>query len=328
MWKSLFRHSAAFLLMAAAISAQSPAFEVATIKPAPPLDAATMKMAASGQLRVGMSIDAGRVDIGMLSLADLIRVAYRIKPYQLTGPDRMPAQRWNIQAKIPEGASVDKVPEMLQALLEDRFQLKIHRSNADHPIYALVVGKNGTKLKPADPDPAPADKAADAPAPPAGKGEMVLGSGDGQMRIKQNADGRGSTITNAKLGQVKVSMAEAGAMRMEFSKMKMADLADMLAPFADRPVLDMTDLPGSYQVSLELSIQDMMRVAQAAGAGFGLPAGPAPAGNPSQSPADAASTPANSVFTAVQQLGLRLDPRKAPVEMIVVDHLEKTPTEN
>ena len=66
----------------------APSFEVGTIKPAAPLDPAKM---AAGQLHVGMKTDAGRVDIGFFSLSDLIRTAYRIKPYQLKGPDWLSA---------------------------------------------------------------------------------------------------------------------------------------------------------------------------------------------------------------------------------------------
>src|SRR5437867_4111386 len=99
-----------FLLMLAAGAAfgQAPAFEVATIKPAAPLDPARI---ASGQMRVGMTITAARVDIGFLSLSDLIRTAYRLKPYQISGPNWMATERFDVQAKLPEGANREQVPE-------------------------------------------------------------------------------------------------------------------------------------------------------------------------------------------------------------------------
>ncbi len=308
--------------------AAAPAFEVATIKPAPPLDPSKI---ATGQLHLGMSTDAGRVDIGFLSLSDLIRTAYRVKPYQLSGPGWMSEQRWDIQATIPEGASADQVPEMLQALLADRFKLTIHRSTTEHSIYALIVGKNGSKLKEAAPDPAPAAAAADGqPAKSPAKGELVIGAGENQVRVTRDPAGRGANVSSPKFGQMKVSMGDAGAMRMEFSKMKMADLVDILTPFVDRPVLDMTELKGSYQVGLDLTLEDMMKVARSAGMGAGVPVAqfPVPGATVSGSPLNAASTPSGSVFSAIEKLGLKLDPRKAAVEMIVVDHLEKTPTEN
>jgi uncharacterized protein (TIGR03435 family) len=326
---------AAAVFTAGALFAQAPAakpaFEVASIKPAPPLDAAKMM---GGQIHIGMNVDGARVDIGFLSLSDLIRVAYGIKPYQLEGPDWMSGQRWDILAKMPEGATKDQVPEMLQALLAERFKLAVRHATTEHSIYALVVGKNGAKLKPAEPDPAPAPAAAAAPgetppaAAPAGRGEVVMGRGENQVRITQNAGGRGATVRNAKFGQMKITRGDSGGMRMEFSKMKISDLADMLSPFLDRPVIDMTGLSGSYQVALELTMEDMMRVARASGMGMGMGMiGPAGGGDASH-PADAASTPSGSIFAAIQQLGLKLDSRKAPVEMIVVEHLEKTPTEN
>lgn len=133
---------------------------------------------------------------------------------------------------------------------------------------------------------------------------------------------------------MKVSMGEGGRMRMEFARLGMPALADMLSRFADKPVLDMTDLKGNYQVTLDLSMDEMRNVARAMSSQMGLPSGPMGGGREGgglggASPADAASTPGgSSVLGAVQQLGLKLDARKLPVDTIVVDHLEKTPTEN
>src|SRR3954469_25058447 len=101
----------------AAAPAAKPQFEVATIKVAPPLNPA---MVAAGKLHVGMKVDAARVDIGFLSLNDLIMLAYKVKQHQLTGPEWMKNQRFDILAKMPEGATKEQVPEMLQGLLADR----------------------------------------------------------------------------------------------------------------------------------------------------------------------------------------------------------------
>jgi len=109
----------------------------------------------------------------------------------------------------------------------------------------------------------------------------------------------------------------------------MAAFAELLTRFVDRPVLDMTEMKGSYQVALDLPMQDLMAVARAQGVmggAFGGPGGGAPGANTA---VPAASDPSGSaIFSAVQKLGLKLDGRKAVVETIVVDHLEKTPTEN
>jgi uncharacterized protein (TIGR03435 family) len=91
----------------------------------------------------------------------------------------------------------------------------------------------------------------------------------------------------------------------------------------DRPIVDMTELKGNYDVAFEVSRQELLNLARAAGANV-----PASAPDASATPADAASDPGNSIFTAIQSLGLKLEPRKAPILMIVVDQVEKMPTDN
>ena len=123
-------------------------------------------------------------------------------------------------------------------------------------------------------------------------------------------------------------------MRFEMSRMTMPALAEMLTPFLGRPVADGTGLKGIYQITLDLPFDAMLRVIQDLGGGANLPGGfggfpggvgGAPgAGNPG-----AASDPAaSSVFQSVQQLGLKLQSGKVPVDTIVIDHLDKAPTEN
>src|SRR5438093_301996 len=104
-------------LGAAAAFGQQPVFEVASIRSAEQI---TPQMIAAGKLHVGMKIDAGRIDIGFASLRELITQAYEVKPFQVTAPDWMTTQRFDILAKIPEGATKEQVPAMLRALLEDR----------------------------------------------------------------------------------------------------------------------------------------------------------------------------------------------------------------
>ena len=106
----------------------------------------------------------------------------------------------------------------------------------------------------------------------------------------------------------------------------MAAFADTLSRFFDRPVVDLTELKGTYQVALDLSMEDLRNAARTMGImGPGMGAGR----DGARPPADAASDPAGlSIFAAVQQLGLKLDPRKVPIDFVVIDHLEKAPTEN
>src|SRR5262249_55092765 len=116
----------------------------------------------SGQFRIGSRINGTSLDFEFVSLADLLSYAYRVKSFQVTGPDWMAQTRWNIQARLPEGSSKDQAPEMMQALLADRFKLTVHRDKRPQPVYELVVAKGGPKLEPAvaSEDAAPEDSGA------------------------------------------------------------------------------------------------------------------------------------------------------------------------
>ena len=338
--------AAAAFAQTAAPSGAPLAFEVASIKAAPPLDIMAI---ASGKAHIGMSVDKARVDIGSMPLLQLVCLAYKVKPYQIAGnPDWMTAglnaPRFDILAKMPEGANKDQVPEMLQTLLAERFKLTLHHEKRDTPVYALVVGKGGPKLKEAPPDTPSAPVAADTPgatgsstsgpsdssassssqpAAPA-KGEMSFGSGDNKVTMKQSNGGM--VINSKETGPMRMMPGENGAWRLEGEKMTMEMLTAMLSQYLDRPVVDLTELEGKYQVALELSMDTLMAVARKAGVNMGMPGMP---GGKSTSPADAASDPTgSSLFTSVQQLGLKLDPRKLPYDYIVIDHAEKAPTEN
>lgn len=311
-------------LCSSRVSAQSQSltapveFEVASIKPSGDLAAS---FAAGKMPHMGMKIDNSQVDIGAFTLTQLISAAYKVKAFQITGPDWMKTTRFDIIAKIPDGVSKDQVPEMLRALLEERFKLTVHRDNRELPAYGLMVGKNGTKLTPSPPDP-PEDT-----SQPAGKNEAVMDTPDGQVRVKSTGRGLNGTteITGGRDGTVKMSMAN-GTMHLESSKMSMAALAERLTPFLDHPVVDMTEMKGTYVVSLDLSIEDMMAAARASGMGAAIPGAREGA---STDAVPVASDPAgSSIFSSVQKLGLRLERQKVPFELIVVDHLEKVPTEN
>jgi uncharacterized protein (TIGR03435 family) len=115
---------------------------------------------------------------------------------------------------------------------------------------------------------------------------------------------------------------EGKGMHFELEKMGMDQLVEFLSRFVERPVVDMTELKGNYQVALDLSMDDMRNVARSAG--VAIPGG---GGDPGKVGADA-SDPSGSIYSSLAQLGLKLESRKAPVEIIVVDHVEKMPTEN
>ncbi len=248
--KSVSRVLGALLTAVAALG--QTAFEVASIKPAPPI---TPEQILARTAHIGMKVDGARVDMGSASLTALILQAYHVEAYQIAGPDWLATYRqtFDILAKMPEGAARDQIPGMVKALLADRFKLAVHRESREYQVYALVVGKNGTKLKQAPPD--------------AGLTFRTSLNPDGAIHSQQ-------TVT-------------------------MGLFAEFLTPYVGRPVVDMTEMKGPYQIGMDVARQS--RTDPAFGAEY---------------------------FAAVEQLGLKLDPQKMPRESIVIDHMEKTPTEN
>jgi uncharacterized protein (TIGR03435 family) len=258
------------------------------------------------------------VDIGYFTVMQLICEAYKLKPYQVTGPDwlkNLQGQHFDVVATMPAGATKEQVPQMLQTLLADRFKLVVHNESKDANVYALVVAKGGLKIKESAPPPPPSEEDAAKPA----------STGSNSVAIKTT--GNGATISTGTGETQKMSMGPDGkTMRLEISNVTLSKLAEGLAPMLDLPIVDMTGTTGRYDVVLDLSMQDMMNAARAAGAN--VPA-PPPSAAASGNPADAASDPGGgSIFAAVQSLGLKLEKRKVPLTGIAVDKVEKMPTDN
>ncbi len=247
-----------------------PKFEVASIKPSDPNPQNTMF--------VGMSADGSMVNYTNITLLDCIRGAYRVRDFQITGPDWMTKSRFVISAKLPPNASADQIPEMLQALLADRFKLEIRREMKEQNVYVLSVGKGGAKLKPSE-------------AKPDDNAPKALGP-DGKPRA--------SMMFGIRPGGIFITAPSAS----------LASLAGLMSRFTARPVVDVTGIEGDYDFSLFFAPEINNSP---------LTVPPVPDGTIDSTP---------SLFDAVQQYGLRLDARKAPIEMIVVAHLEKTPIEN
>jgi len=136
--------AASICVMTSSGLAGQSAFEVASIKLSPPQP--------PGHTSTRMSIDNGRLNYTNVSLKDVIGKAHLVQSYQITGPDWIETERFDIAAKIPAEAARDQIPVMLQALLADRFGLTIHRETKELPVYALTPAKNGSKLKAAESD--------------------------------------------------------------------------------------------------------------------------------------------------------------------------------
>jgi uncharacterized protein (TIGR03435 family) len=291
---------------AVAFSQTAPAFEVASIKKAEPLN---VNAVMSGQMKLGMTMDAAMVNITGLSLAEMIRMAYKVKSFQVSGPEWLGVQRFDISAKMPAGANRDQALEMLQVLLADRFKLTLHRSTTEQQAYALVIAKGGLKLKESPPDSAEPGSDGTAPSPADG-GQVV--------RANVTSNTQGVVTSSGPNGNVQMFPSQTG-MRLELTKMTAAGMVEILGRFVDRPIVDMTELKGKYDLTLEVGLEDMMTLARASGMAVQLP---------QAAGAGAAEPGSSSVFAAIQQYGLKLDARKAPIELLVIDHVEKDPTEN
>jgi len=235
-------------------AAAPPAFEVASVKPN-----LSGRAGGEGSERETIASSPGSLMMRNVSLRTGIQWAYGVRGHQVSGPDWIASERYDIVAKTSGPASEDQMRRMLQTLLADRFQLALHRETKLLPVYALVTGKRGAKL--------------------------------------QTASGQGNSSMRPAFGG------------LEFRNYSMSDLAERLSsrPFGvDRPVLDQTGLHGLFDFTMKLAGND----AELKHTLEGMERGGAD-------------------FTAfLEQLGLKLQPQKGPVEVLVIDRVEKVPVEN
>jgi uncharacterized protein (TIGR03435 family) len=315
----------------AAPATQAPAsanltFDVASVH-AVDMSQVQEAMKAGKMPKVGLQIDGLRAEYNFMSLQDLIAIAYKVKTYQISGPDWL-AQgqsqaRFNIAATMPEGAAKDDTPAMLQALLQERFKLVAHLATQDQPVLALVMGKAGPKMKDASGPAQPIDLTAELKP-----NQMKMDLGDGPMIITRSADGSSTMNMGEKGSFVQRIDMQAKVVHIEADHLTMDGFADLLNRIMGiggpgPQVVNMTGLAGNYQLSMELNLADLMAAAKTQGAG-GPDAGGAATTTEASDPGGAGST----VYAAVQKDGLKLERRKAPVQQLVVDHVEKTPTDN
>ena len=266
-------------------------FEVASIKP-------TTEQPPAAGVTAGLHVDGSQVRYSSFSLKDYIAFAYTMKLYQVTGPEWLGSQRFEIAAKLPDGGNISQVPEMLQNLLADKFALKLHRDNKDFPVYALEIAKGGLKMKESEPD---ADsRTTDKPS------------------INVAATGSAAGVSLNLGGGSYYSFSNN---RLEGKKLAMQQFVDVLGRFMDRPVVNMTGLTGRYDFVLDVSPEDYtaMLIRSAITAGVTMP--------PQALRALDFST-GDSLTNALEKVGLTLTARKAPLEILVIDSMQKMPTNN
>ena len=243
-----------------------------------------------------------------MTLASLISYAYGVESYQVTGPEWTETERYDIEAKFPEGADKKDARRMLQALLKERFGLAFHIEKRELEGYALVVGKNGEKLRPSPPDPVNPETDASLKTE-----DSSVGDGRAKSNITRNPDGS-STLDMGKRGIQTVKFdQERWAMHYEVSKMTMAQLASRLATCLGsgvHEVVDETGIKGTYQVAYDC-----------------------PSATPQPSVVgDATGTPSDpqgraSLTQSLDALGLKLEKRKVLQDVYVIDQVQR-PSEN
>jgi uncharacterized protein (TIGR03435 family) len=253
-----------FLLFLAAVAATSGAnaqnapaqakFEVASVKRAE-------------QCGGRNSIDPGSVAFRGVPLKGVVMEAFQVKMELIEGPSWLETDCFDISAKIADGATREQLPEMLQALLAERFKLAAHREDRQRSGFALVVDKGGPKFKVDDPS-------TNFMRGPNGRQLMAFGfSGHGLLK----------------------------------GVMTMATLASNLSRQGYGPVQDATGLTGKYDIDLTWTPDKALEP----GASADVPA------------------PEPDLFSALREsLGLKLERRSVPVQYVVIEHIERIPTEN
>ena len=280
-------------------------YEVTSLKPS---------RGGSGMVRLGFFSTPAGVSATGVTLQSLIQEAYGVGDKQISGaPDWVKSERYDMEAKLDKSTAdeLSKLSEdqrnvatqrMLQALLADRFKLTLQRENKELSVYALLIAKNGPTLQEAKPGETHSQEVKFLDGRPLEPGMMSMQYGT------NSPDGR---------------PLESGKMMMEFGGGQMAGhgislgvLVDQLSQQLDAAVVDKTGLTGNYDFTLHWAPDKSHAPLQGA----------------EQSPAGSEATPAAesspSIFTAIQeQLGLKLEPQKALMQVLVIDHVEP-PAEN
>ena len=291
-----------------AFAAQAPGFEVASVRLAP------------GPGLTFQRITDSRVYLSLINLRALLLLAFRAKGYELAGPDWLAETRVTIQATLPAGATRQQIPEMLQRLLAERFHLMVHREPRPMDVYELVVGPGGHKMREVEPADEldkkfPVNKVAEQFGN-AARVDTVQDTPDGPVRTVAGDDLGITTLTARTMYKLTMNMDRLSrrTQTLDATRITMTELAAVLTNVTGQPVLDKTDLRGMYQFSgVELPLNALVlkaarEAAVARGSTFEAP-------NVSES-------------KAVESIGLRLERRRSPIEVVVIDKIDRTPTDN
>lgn len=243
-------------------------------------EVADVQVSKPGGKPNGDFLPGGKLLLQYLTMKEMITAAWDLRDDYVTGgPAWLNSEHYDIVAKAAATTPEKDLRLMLQNLLIERFKLEIHHDKKVMPVYALVAGKKGARLK---------EPAADDAVKPSCKIQTPQQRTDGLIL---------RTFACKKTG--------------------MDELTNMLpriaAAYIDLPVVNLTELKGSYDFTLEWTPRRGVR-------GAAGPAGDAPT---------APDPDALTIFDAVQsQLGLKLEQRKVPMDIVVIDKVERVPIDN
>lgn len=205
---------------------ESPRFEVASVKRAAP-EREVVGQGGRRSIPGAGSAQEGPAQVAYrnMSLASLLMRAYHLTASDITGPSWLDSEQYDVAAKMPEGATMDQIPVMLQNLLVERFRISLHWENKEQSGYALEIGRTSQKLKPAE------------------KGQDSDPRGDEASR---HAD----------------SLSFSSEGHIEIRGTTMAYLATLLSRFTGRPFVDSTALGGTFNIALDVAPEDMAELRQ------------------------------------------------------------------
>ena len=240
--------------------------------------------------------DTGQITFTNVTLLAVLLRAYNVKTYQVAGLGWLSSERYDIAAKIPPGTTNEQFNLMLQNLLAERFRLALHHETRELQGFDLVAGRNGPKLK-ASPEADPGAQPAPEPVSP----PKIDANGFPHL------DGPGLVMMEGVKGKAVISYLTARAQPL-------SALVEMLSREFRLPIVDKTGLTGKFDFTLEFAPQ---------------PPGALPPPSSVDGLPDPTDESAPNLITAVQQqLGLKLNPGKIPLNVLIVDRALQVPTEN
>jgi uncharacterized protein (TIGR03435 family) len=291
-------------------------FEVASVRAAGPYqrpagvpDFVAEQLSRVSTVRGGPGTDdPERLTISRMTPRNLLWTAYGVRPDQISGPDWLDSEFFDVSAKIAPGATKEQANTMLQNLLIERFRITLHHETKDDTLaYELSVAKNGSKMKEASQDEAKPDPE----LPPRKPGDF--------LQVDHDANGF-PIIPRGRTGIV--ATRDAGGLY------SMTCRACSVAEFIQRIVVDLGAASGKgYAIAARIA--DKTGLSGKYDFHLAYLGGGVVGGALQPPPVDGQDQPGPDIFTALEkQLGLKLEKTKAPLDVLVIDHIERVPTEN